>query len=79
MNTKYRNGWVSTWFDVGRTWSKLGRAMGKVALENVAEGLKKTAQALDTPEAEHTEKLERHATENDRRDEPAVKATKDNS
>jgi hypothetical protein len=50
MSTKDTNDWVSMWSEVGRSWSKYGRTMGKVALENLADVLKKTAQALETPE-----------------------------
>jgi hypothetical protein len=68
VSTKDRSNMISTWTEVGRTWSKFGRAIGKVALENVAEALKKTAQALDTPEDDTK----------DGRSESAAKTPKDN-
>jgi hypothetical protein len=71
MSTKNANNRVSAWADVGRTWSKFGRAIGKVALENVAEALKKTAQALDTPN-------DAPGGKSNRRDESTVKTPQDN-
>ena len=59
MSERYKNNSVSAWMDVGRTWSKIGRGIGKVALENVADALKKTAQALETPADQASNTLER--------------------
>jgi hypothetical protein len=53
MSKVNRKDMVSAWSELGRTWKKYGRAVGKVALEGVADALKKTASALDAPDEQH--------------------------
>jgi hypothetical protein len=74
MSDKNKNDLVSTWMEVGRMWSKYGRSIGKVALESVAEALKKTAEAMDSPDKNPAAKPERSGAEPASADKPADKA-----
>ncbi len=58
MNKKRKRSSIAAWTDVGSTWSKYGRAMGKVALEGVADALRRTATALDETDCKKERKLD---------------------
>lgn len=71
---KRRKSSVAAWTQVGNTWSTYVRALGKVALQGVADALEKTAEALHQTDRVQEQKSSHHAAV-DVKGEPAAQKT----